>query len=126
MPVKDVYGRGVSEQNHMILAHNPTSMLLNELRKKSMSDREIMEAKGLGSNKSINNPELHHLLGPKINLETQLKDFKHMPNQRLHKIVSLIKSGVRILGYLLLPYSLPVAAGVLVFSEIIGIIEELV
>ena len=124
MPVKDVYGKKVSEQNHMILAHNPTSMLLNEFKKKNMSDREIMEAKGLGVKKSIHNPELHHMFGPKIKFDTEFK--KYMPNQKLHRYVSFIKSGVRIVGYLLVPFSLPLAAGILVFSEIIGIIEELV
>ena len=91
-----------------------------------MSDREIMNAKGFGKKQSIINPELYHMFGPKVKLDTKFKDFKHMPNQKWHKIVSFIKSGVRILGYLLLPFSLPIAAGVLIFSEIIGIIEELV
>ena len=121
MPVKDVYGKEVSEQNHMIFAHNPLSHLLN-----SMSDREIMNAKGLGKKQSIINPEFHHMFGPKVKLDTKFKDFKHMPNQRLHKIVSLIKSTIRIGGYLLIPISIPTAVGVLVLSEIIGIIEELV
>ena len=49
-----------------------------------------------------------------------------MPNQKRHKIISFIKSGVRIVGYLLILYSLPIAVGVLIFSELIGIIEELV
>jgi hypothetical protein len=40
MPVKDVYGRKVSEQNHMVFAHNPLSHLI-----KNMSDREVMNAK---------------------------------------------------------------------------------
>lgn len=91
-----------------------------------MSDREIMNAKGLGYKQSIINPELHHMFGPKIKLDTKFKDFKHHPDARKHQIVSFIKSGVRILGYLLIPYSLLLAAGVLVLSEIIGIIEELV
>ena len=91
-----------------------------------MSDREIMEAKGLGVKKSIHNPELHHMFGPKIKYTTKLKDFKHMPNQKWHKIISFIKSGVRILGYGLLIINVPFAVGVLIFSEIIGIIEELV
>jgi hypothetical protein len=126
MPVKDVYGKEVSEQNHMVLAHNPISMLINELkRNKNMSDREIMDSKfyGMKENHDVINPDLVHLLGPKIKFQ---KDFKHMPNQRRHKIVSFIKSGVRIFGYLLIPFSLPLAAGILVLSEIIGIIEELV
>ena len=58
--------------------------------------------------------------------EKEQKALKHMPNQKWHQIVSFIKSGVRILGYVLIPYSLPIAAGVLIFSELIGIIEELV
>jgi len=129
MPVKDVYGKEVSEQNHMVLAHNPTSMLINELkRNKNMSDREIMDSKfyGMKKNHDVINPEFTHLLGPKIKYTNKFKDFKHMPNQKWHKIVSFIKSGVRIFGYLLIPFSLPLAAGILVFSEIIGIIEELV
>ena len=36
MPVKDVYGKEVSEQNHMILAHSPTSMLIQELKRRKM------------------------------------------------------------------------------------------
>ena len=54
------------------------------------------------------------------------KDIDKMPNQKWHQIVSFIKSGVRIVGYILIPYDLVVAASVLVFSEIIGIVEELV
>jgi len=78
-----------------------------------MSDREIMDAKfsSLKTNKTNN------IFG---------KDVRHMPNQKWHRIISFIKSGIRILGYVLIPYSLPIAAGVLIFSEIIGIIEELV
>lgn len=73
-----------------------------------MSDREIMDAKGFGR---VYTPE------PKK---------QELPDARKHQIVSFIKSGVRILGYLLIPYNLLLAAGVLVLSEIIGIIEELV
>jgi hypothetical protein len=58
--------------------------------------------------------------------EKEQKALKHMPNQKWHQIVSFIKSGVRILGYVLIPYSLPIAAGVLIFSELIELIEELV
>jgi len=79
-----------------------------------MSDREIMNAKYGTYTKE---KKVEHILG---------KDIRHMPNQKWHQIVSFIKSGVRILGYLLIPFSLPIAAGVLIFSEIIGIIEELV
>ncbi len=54
------------------------------------------------------------------------KDIDKMPNQKWHQIVSFIKSGVRIVGYILIPYDLVIAASVLVFSEVIGIVEELV
>ena len=48
------------------------------------------------------------------------------PDAKMHQIVSFIKSGIRILGYILIPFSLPWAAGILVVSEVVGIIEELV
>jgi len=48
------------------------------------------------------------------------------PDAKKHQIVSFIKSGIRILGYILIPFDLLWAAGILVVSEIIGIIEELV
>ena len=75
-------------------------------------------------NKSIINWELHQKMN---NKKSKIdKDFKHMPNQKWHKIISFIKSGVRILGYALLPFNLVVATIVLIFSEVIGIVEELV
>ena len=54
------------------------------------------------------------------------KDLDKMPNQKWHQIISFIKSGIRIVGYVLIPFDLVIAASVLVFSEIIGIVEELV
>lgn len=48
------------------------------------------------------------------------------PNPKAHQRISFIKSGVRILGYILLPFNILVAASVLVLSEVIGIVEELV
>ena len=75
-------------------------------------------------NESIINHELYHKVkGTKSKID---KEIKHMPNQKWHKYVSFIKSGVRIAGYLLIPFSLVAATSVLIFSEIIGIIEELV
>ena len=49
-----------------------------------------------------------------------------LPDPKKHQVISFIKSLVRILGYCFLPYSLVTATIVLIFSEIIGIIEELV
>ena len=48
------------------------------------------------------------------------------PDAKKHQIVSFIKSGIRILGYILIPFNLFWAAGILVLSEVVGIIEELV
>tara|TARA_R100000951_G_scaffold113464_1_gene115556 strand:+ start:98 stop:319 length:222 start_codon:yes stop_codon:yes gene_type:complete len=73
-----------------------------------MSDREIMDAKGFGR---------VHIPEPKK---------QELPDARKHQIISFAKSGVRILGYGLLIVNLPLAVGVLIFSEVIGIIEELV
>jgi hypothetical protein len=55
-----------------------------------------------------------------------MEEIEHMPNQKWHKYVSFIKSGVRILGYSLIPFNLVTATIVLIFSEVIGIIEEMV
>jgi hypothetical protein len=60
------------------------------------------------------------------NKERWEEEQKHMPNQKWHKIMSFIKSGIRITGYALVPFDLVTAAIVLIFSEIVGIIEELV
>ena len=60
------------------------------------------------------------------NIEKDRKNLEHMPDQKLHQVISFIKSGIRIVGYGLLLYSVPIAVGVLILSEAIGIIEELV
>lgn len=48
------------------------------------------------------------------------------PDAKKHQTVSFIKSGIRIFGYILIPFNLLAAASVLVISEVIGIYEELV
>jgi hypothetical protein len=60
------------------------------------------------------------------NKERWEEEQKHMPNQKWHKIMSFIKSGIRITGYALVPFDLVTAAVVLILSEIVGILEELV
>jgi len=77
-----------------------------------MSDREIMDSK------------FNSLKGGWAYPDTKVK--QELPDARKHQTISFIKSGVRILGYGLLIVSLPIAVGVLIFSEVIGIIEELV
>ena len=54
------------------------------------------------------------------------KNIEKMPNQKWHQIISFIKSSVRIFGYVMLVVNIPAAMGILVVSEVIGIIEELV
>jgi len=48
------------------------------------------------------------------------------PNAKKHQIISFIKSIVRILGYCFIPFNLIIAMYILLLSETIGIIEELV
>jgi hypothetical protein len=78
-----------------------------------MSDREIMESKGYGKSKDW------------MYSDTKVKKQK-LPDARKHQIISFIKSGIRILGYAIIPFNLVIATGVLILSEIIGIVEELV
>jgi len=102
-----------------IPTHDPQTGELNPYYKELTGENNPM---------SIINPELYSMLKKKkpIKYDTKLKDFKHMPNQRWHKIISFIKSGVRIIGYCFIPFNLIVAAIILIFSEVIGIIEEMV
>jgi hypothetical protein len=73
-----------------------------------MSDREIMNAKR-GRNSS-----------PKV------KNVDQMPDQKWHRRISFLKSGIRIIGYLAIPVNIAAAVSLLVVSEVVGIIEELV
>ena len=57
--------------------------------------------------------------------DTKIKK-QELPDARKHQIISFIKSGVRILGYAIIPFNLVTATGVLILSELIGIVEELV
>ena len=51
---------------------------------------------------------------------------QELPDARKHQIISYVKSGVRIIGYVFLPFNIGVAVTLLVVSEAVGIIEELV
>ena len=59
----------------------------------------------------------------KAKSQKKLTDY---PDAKKHQLVSFIKSIIRIFGYTLIPFDLVWAASVLVVSEFIGIIEELV
>ena len=54
------------------------------------------------------------------------KNIEKMPDQKWHQIVSFIKSGVRIVGYCFIPFNLIIATTLLILSEVIGILEEMV
>ena len=73
-----------------------------------MSDREIMNAK-----RGISNP-------PK------LKNIDQMPDQKWHRRISFLKSGIRIVVYVFIPFNLLTATVLLIVSEAVGIVEELV
>ena len=70
---------------------------------------------------------------PKVNPERIFKypegaeiNGQKIPDPKLHQHISFLKSGIRILGYIFLPFSLEIATIILILSEIIGIKEELV
>ena len=50
---------------------------------------------------------------------------KH-PDPKAHQRISFAKSTIRILGYIALPFDLTFGVVLLVLSEAVGIIEELV
>ena len=62
----------------------------------------------------------------RMNIHQKSQQALNYPDAKKHQIVSFIKSGIRILGYILIPFDLLWAAGILVVSELVGIIEELV
>ena len=84
-----------------------------------MSDREIMNSKGFKKNKMPINFDPKQ---PKV----QVKNIDQMPDQKWHRRISFLKSGIRIVGYIFIPFNLIAATVVLVISEVVGIIEELV
>ena len=51
---------------------------------------------------------------------------QQLPDARKHQIISFVKSGIRILGYIFIPFDLGAAVTLLVVSEAVGIIEEMV
>ena len=55
-----------------------------------------------------------------------MKNLDKLPDPKKHQIVSFVKSGIRILGYIFIPFDLGAAVTLLVVSEAVGIVEELV
>jgi len=58
--------------------------------------------------------------------KTKGPDLRNLPDPDKHQKMSFIKSGIRIAGYICIPFSLITATILLVASEIVGVIEELV
>ena len=78
-----------------------------------------MNSKGFKKNKMPINFDPKQ---PKV----QVKNIDQMPDQKWHRRISFIKSGIRIVGYALIPFNLITATVLLIISEVVGIIEELV
>ena len=68
-------------------------------------------------NESIINDDIHYRI---------LNKKPEHPDPKKHQLVSFLKSAVRISGYLALPFGIGLGVTILVISELIGIIEELV
>ena len=86
-----------------------------------MSDREIMNSKRADNNAPPSNTS--KLMDY---LSSRNADMHKIPDPHLHQLISFIKSGIRIVGYAFIPFSLAWATVLLILSEVIGIIEELV
>ena len=64
-----------------------------------------------------------------LNRQNEAKNptnFYNYPDAKKHQIVSFIKSGIRILGYVLIPFDLLWASIILIISEVVGVLEECV
>ena len=55
-----------------------------------------------------------------------MKNLDKLPDPKKHQLISFVKSGIRILGYIFIPFDLGAAVALLVVSEAVGILEELV
>ena len=55
-----------------------------------------------------------------------MKNLDKLPDPKKHQLISFVKSGIRIIGYMLIPFDIGAAVALLVVSEAVGILEELV
>jgi len=99
------------------MAYKPKKKIKEEIRKEVF---ETFANPSIESLSNMDNNMINYIYPNDLESKT-----KH-PDPKLHQIVSFIKSGMRIIGYCLIPYNLGVAASILVLSEVVGIIEELV
>ena len=51
---------------------------------------------------------------------------QQLPDAKKHQIISFVKSGIRIIGYGFIPFNIGVAVTLLIVSEAVGILEEMV
>mgnify|MGYP003660321951 FL=1 len=51
---------------------------------------------------------------------------QQLPDAKKHQLISFVKSGIRIIGYGFLPFNIGVAVTLLIVSEAVGILEEMV
>ena len=88
-----------------------------------LTEQEVMQDLYDVDGRKLRNEE--YLLNRKTSTKPPTQSMNY-PDAKKHQIVSFIKSGIRILGYCFIPFNLVVSAILLILSEIIGIIEELV
>ena len=55
-----------------------------------------------------------------------MTDKQQLPDAKKHQIISFIKSAIRMIGYIFIPFNLLAATILLLVSEFVGILEELV
>ncbi len=55
-----------------------------------------------------------------------MKNLNKLPDPDLHQKISFVKSAIRIVGYCVLPVDIVLATIILVFSEMVGIVEEMI
>ena len=87
-------------------------------------EQEVMELLQDRESRRVSNDE--YLLNQSPTNFSTPKQAVNYPDARKHQIVSLVKSGVRILGYGALWWDISLAASILIFAEVLGIGEELV
>ena len=74
----------------------------------------------------VNSPEEAKRRGEIFNTN-DMHDLDYMPDQRMHRNVSFVKSGFRIVGAILgMVGNIPAAFGLFFLAEVVGIYEELV
>ena len=55
-----------------------------------------------------------------------MKNLDKLPDPKKHQLISFVKSSIRIVGFIYIPFNLGIAAAFLITAEAVGIYEELV